>query len=158
MMPRAALLKRLIRWLAAAMAALFIVIQLIPVDRTNPPVIADVAAPPSAAAVLRRSCYDCHSNETRWPWYSAVAPVSWLVARDVRLGREALNFSTWDQAQGRDSMDEILESVIEGEMPMAMYVRLHPDAALSSTDVSALREWCIGAGTVIRDDEDDEGD
>jgi hypothetical protein len=160
MMRKAVLLKKILRWSAAAIAAFVILMQLVRVDRSNPAVLADVAAPPPVAEVLRRSCYDCHSNETRWPWYSAVAPVSWMVARDVRLGRESLNFSTWerDEAQGRESMAEILETVLEGEMPMAMYVRLHPDAALTSADVSVLRAWCIGAGAAIRHDEEDDAD
>lgn len=91
---------------------------------------------------------------------STVAPVSWLVARDVRLGREALNFSVWEleQAQPPETMDEILESVAEGEMPMAMYVRLHPEAALGSADIAALREWCIAEGAMIRGDQDDDDD
>ena len=72
-----------------------VAIQLVPVDRTSPPVTADIAAPANVRAVLKRACYDCHSNETTWPWYSRVAPVSWLVARDVREGRKELNFSDW---------------------------------------------------------------
>ncbi len=70
-------------------------IQLVPVKRSNPPVEFEVEAPADVHAILERACYDCHSNRTRWPWYSSVAPVSWLVARDVRRGRKELNFTDW---------------------------------------------------------------
>src|SRR5689334_23582497 len=69
--------------------------QLIPVDRRNPPVQAEVQASAEARVLLRRACYDCHSNETVWPWYARVAPVSWVVVHDVRRGRDVVNFSTW---------------------------------------------------------------
>ena len=71
-------------------------IQFVPVVRENPPITAPLAAQAELAQVLERSCYDCHSNQTRWPWYASVAPVSWLVARDVDRGRHELNFSAWD--------------------------------------------------------------
>jgi hypothetical protein len=76
-----------------SLLALGILIQLIPIRRDNPPATGSVAAPPEVMSILRRSCYDCHSNETIWPWYSRVAPVSWLVARDVHEGRRHVNFS-----------------------------------------------------------------
>src|SRR5690242_8962779 len=76
---------------------LVIVIQVIPVTRDNPPGETEVPAPDSVRVVLRRACYDCHSNETVWPWYSRIAPVSWLLARDVHQGRRELNFSTWNR-------------------------------------------------------------
>jgi hypothetical protein len=88
---------KVLRWVLLAIVLLLVVIQFVPVDRSNPPVTSEVPASPEARAVLRRACYDCHSNETVWPWYSKVAPVSWLVARDVHKGREELNFSTWDR-------------------------------------------------------------
>lgn len=88
------------RWIAVSglsVLAVLIVIQFIPVDTSNPPVTADIPSSPEGKAVLRRACYDCHSNETRWPWYSRVAPASWLTARDVREGRAELNFSAWNE-------------------------------------------------------------
>jgi hypothetical protein len=75
--------------------ALAIAIQLAPIDHDNPPATASVTAPAPVASILRRACYDCHSHETTWPWYSYVAPVSWLVARDVHEGRRHMDFSTW---------------------------------------------------------------
>ena len=123
--------------------------QLIRVDRTNPPVEMNVPASASVDAVLRRACYDCHSNETVWPWYSNVAPVSWLVARDVREGRDHLNFSTWNRlssdAQAR-AVREVWTQVSNGEMPMAIYLPLHSEARLSDLDKRVLRTWAESVG------------
>ena len=129
---------------AAALAAGFLAIQAVPVDRSNPPVEQEVPASADARAVLRRACYDCHSNEVRWPWYSRIAPVSWLVARDVREGREAVNYSTWnrlDAGDRREALHESWEEVEEDEMPLWFYLPLHPDARLSAEDRAILREW-----------------
>jgi mono/diheme cytochrome c family protein len=131
------------RVLAAAAVAL-VAAQLFPIARSNPPVSADVAAPPEVAALLRRACYDCHSNETVWPWYSRVAPISWLVAHDVRHGREELNFSVWDTydpAKRRKKLTETVKEVVEGEMPPWSYVLVHPDARLRAADHERLRAW-----------------
>ena len=99
-------------------------------------------------SVLRRACYDCHSNETVWPWYSRVAPASWLVARDVNEGREALNYSTWTSypAEERDEeRAETWEEVEEGEMPLGVYLLMHREAKLSDADRTILRSWAAGA-------------
>ena len=71
-------------------------IQFVPVNRMNPPVTGEIGAPEKVMAILHRSCYDCHSNKTVWPWYSYVAPISWLVADDVHEGRRHMNFSEWN--------------------------------------------------------------
>jgi Haem-binding domain len=113
--------------------------QLVPVERTNPPAEDDIRTPPDVNAILRRSCYDCHSHETRWPWYAHVAPVSWLVAKDVREGREAVNFSLW--RQGEQEVDEIVEEVKEGEMPMKIYLLTHGDAKVNEAEVKVLEDW-----------------
>lgn len=123
---------------------LFLVAQLVPVDRANPPLGSEVAAPAHVLSVLRRSCYDCHSNETVWPWYSRIAPVSWLVARDVHEGRAAVNYSTWQrysEAERAHHQEETWEEVQEGEMPLGIYSLAHPGARLSAEDVAALRAW-----------------
>ena len=128
-------------WLVVAF---LVIAQAVRIDRTNPPVVQDVAAPPEVDGLLRRACYDCHSNETVWPWYSHVAPVSWLLARDVREGRRELNFSTWnayDAAKKDKKLKESIEETVEGEMPPWFYVAVHRHAALSPTDVERLREW-----------------
>lgn len=114
-------------------------IQLIPYgkDRTNPPVIQD--APWSSAQareIARRACYDCHSNETTWPLYSRIAPVSWLVYRDVMEGRSKLNFSEW--GRGEQEVEEIGEVIAKGEMPPRTYLLTHPTARLSAAEQAIL--------------------
>lgn len=121
-----------------------VLIQLVRPAQTNPPVTGVVQAPPEVMTLLQRSCWDCHSNETRWPWYSQVAPVSWLLTRDVRDGREHLNFSEWQgYEEGRQlkKLQEIAEEVEEGEMPMAIYLPLHPEAKLTAAERTTLVEW-----------------
>lgn len=124
--------------------------QLIPVTRTNPPVQADIPASTAVSSILRRACYDCHSNETVWPWYSRVAPVSWLVARDVNHGREHLNFSEWNRltpAKQAEAVREIWKQVSEGEMPMTIYLPMHPEARLSDRDKAVLKSWAEAASS-----------
>ena len=123
------------------------VIQLLPVDRVNPPVTGEISAPDEVMAVLRSSCYDCHSNETRWPWYSKVAPVSWRIAQHVRMGRERLNFSQWQSLLAEDqeeAREEIWEAVEKGAMPLSDYLRMHPQAVLTDPQREALRRWTQG--------------
>jgi hypothetical protein len=127
-----------------SLAALGVLIQLVPVQRDNPPAKGNVTAPPEVASILRRSCYDCHSNETVWPWYSYAAPVSWLVASDVHGGRRKLNFSEWkgapDTAQKKHVTD-IPKEVKDADMPLWYYLPLHSAARLSPDDVTRLSGW-----------------
>jgi hypothetical protein len=136
--------------MAAAIAgALLVALQFVPVDTSNPPVTANIETPADVKEVLQRSCYDCHSNETRWPWYSRIAPFSWLVAHDVEEGREHLNFSEWDQLSAEDqieAMEEAWEEVEEGEMPLWFYLPMHPEARISAADRAVLRRWAGGSG------------
>ena len=83
-----------------------------------------------------RACFDCHGNETAWPWYTRCRSHSWLLTNHVVEGRRVLNFSTWDRPQGE--LDEIAETIREGEMPPASYVILHPDARLSGAEKQQL--------------------
>jgi len=132
------------RRLLLGVAAILIAVQFVPVNRGNPPVTGEISAPPQVQAVFERSCYDCHSNETRWPWYSRVAPVSWLVAHDVEEAREHLNFSEWraySTEKQRKLREEVWEEVEEGEMPRWFYTPLHPEAALDQRDQELLRLW-----------------
>lgn len=136
---------RMTRALVVAAAGL-LSIQLMPMAMTNPPVETEVPATPAAHAVLRRACYDCHSNETRWPWYAYVAPASWLVARDVHLARTAVNFSTWhriDPVRRRSVLRVIVHRINGGHMPPWFYVALHREAKLSNNDRAILRDWAI---------------
>jgi hypothetical protein len=137
-------MKKRLFYLVPALVLLLLVIQLIPVARTNPPVTADIPTSPEVKAVLKRACYNCHSNETVYPWYSHLAPVSWLIARDVAEGRKKLDFSNWDRYNSKDQnkhIHEIWENVSEGEMPPWYYRLVHREARLSSADQQVLRSW-----------------
>jgi mono/diheme cytochrome c family protein len=110
--------------------------QLMPYGRnhTNPPVVTEPQwDSPRTRELFTRACADCHSNETVWPWYSNLAPVSWLVQRDVDEGREKFNIST-----GRGEADEAAEKVSGGEMPLRPYMLLHPEANLTASEKQEL--------------------
>jgi cytochrome c551/c552 len=137
----------MVRYLKRALwlgLAALVIAQAFRIDKTNPPAQQNVAAPPEVAAVLRRACYDCHSNETVWPWYGNVAPISWLLARDVREGRRELNFSAWnayDAKKQAKKLKETAKEVAKGGMPPWLYTAMHPHAALSQIDAEQLRAW-----------------
>jgi len=119
-------------------------IQLIPVPRENPPVVASITVPDDVRTILENSCYDCHSNLTEWPWYSRVAPASWLVYKDVKRGRDEMNFSAWGEYSDRrrnHKLEEIEELVTDEKMPLKIYLRMHPEAELSAADAETLIEW-----------------
>lgn len=122
-----------------AIGLLLVAIQLIPYGRRhdNPPVVREPPwSTPEIRALAVRACFDCHSNETRWPWYSHVAPVSWLVQRDVDEGRRLFNVSEWQRPQPEAL--EAAETVIEGQMPPWHYVVLHPAASLMPAERERL--------------------
>jgi Haem-binding domain len=124
------------------------VMQLMPVQRpelaraqSEP---ADIAAPPQIEATLRRACYDCHSDETHSPWYSAIAPVSWLVAHDVDYGRREMDLSQWQNyypATRLRKMEWMGRALHEEVMPPWPYRLMHPRARLSNEDRSTLEQW-----------------
>jgi len=126
--------------------ALFVIIQLIPVDRENPtsnPEL-DLTASLEVTEILKNSCYDCHSNQTNWPYYSYVAPISWLVSRDVKNGRKNLNFSEWNKLSTERKnkvKEEMMEEISEDEMPLPIYLFMHPAAKLSDEEKTILKEW-----------------
>ena len=127
----------MLRRLILTGVAVFLAIQLVPYGwwHENPPVVAAAVWPDRTSEQLARAaCYDCHSNETQWPLYSYVAPMSWLVRRDVESGREELNFSDWDNGDADDAIDVI----VEGEMPPTRYTLIHRDAALSPEQTAAV--------------------
>jgi hypothetical protein len=130
---------RILRWPALVLAIAFVAIQFVPYGwkHANPPVTLDAPWPDARSAeVARASCYDCHSNETDWPVYSYVAPMSWLVRRDVEDGRHELNFSHWDEDAGE--ADDAIEVIVEGSMPPNRYTMLHRDARLSDEEAQVL--------------------
>jgi len=124
--------------------ALFIVVQFVPVARVNPTEKDQPPAPAQVQALFQRACYECHSNETRWPWYSAVAPVSFLIAHDVNEGRRELNFSTWNRYEERRKkrkLKEVAEQVEKDKMPQWYYVLIHPGAKLSAAESELIIKW-----------------
>jgi mono/diheme cytochrome c family protein len=127
------------RLLVASLAVLFLVVQLLPLGspRSNP---SETGAPawdsPRTAELFDRTCADCHSNRTRWPWYSRVAPVSWLVTSDVAGGREHLNVSEWDRPQRH--ADEAAGELRERKMPLRSYLLTHPEARLTDAERQEL--------------------
>jgi hypothetical protein len=123
--------------------------------KTNPPeaagqnVESQLQPPEEVAKVLRRSCYDCHSHRTRWPWYAHVAPVSWVVADDVKRAREHLNFSEWGRMPPGDQQHALVEMCKEveaGAMPLASYTWLHRGTRLSDAERRAFCAWTGEAG------------
>ncbi len=133
---------RILLWLAAAL----VVAQLVQLGTPDPPVSRDVGAPPEVESALRRGCYACHSNETRWPWYSRIAPVSWLVYSDVVRGRRHLNFSIWDQYSGDpgtvvQKLKHLRKVMARHEMPPWYYGIMHPRARLSAADEERTARW-----------------
>lgn len=136
--------RKIFLFVTIALVAALALAQLVPVQRTNPPVSGEVSAPQEVKTILRKACYDCHSHETVWPWYSHVAPVSWLVASDVEEGRKHLNFSVWDTYPDKRrarKLEEVADEVGEGEMPLWFYVPLHPDAKLDAREREVLVAW-----------------
>lgn len=132
-------MKRVLLIGAVALVAIFVLIQAVPYgrDHDNPAVAAEPEWDhPQTRELFYRACGDCHSNETRWPWYSQVAPASWLLQRDVQEGREHLNVSEW--GQGEQEADEAAEMVEEGEMPLWFYLPLHAEARLTEQETDRL--------------------
>ena len=143
--------------IAFAIVGLLLAIQLIRPSFKNPPV--DPAqdfqqvtqAPAEVVSILKKACYDCHSNETKYPWYSQVAPASWFLASHINEGREKLNFSTYGTLSTEDrneALDEAMESIQEGEMPLPSYTwfGLHPEANLTAAERNTLLGWLTANG------------
>ena len=137
-------LGKLIKWSVALVVTLLVVAQFIPVDRSNPPVQSDVQAPAEVKAILVKACFDCHSHETRWPWYSRVAPLSWWINGHVVEGRKDLNFSRWptfDFVTQDLLLREIDKQIENGKMPPRSYAVGHPEARLKDSERQALLDW-----------------
>lgn len=131
-------MKRIIIIILAVLIGAFLLIQLIPFghQHTNPPVVQEPNwDSPQTKELARRACFDCHSNETVWPWYSNIAPVSWLVQNDVEEGRRFLNFSDWGRVR---EPFEIPEVVQRDRMPPSYFLIMHPEARLTQAEKDAL--------------------
>jgi hypothetical protein len=143
-------MRKTLKWIGIAILIIFIGIQFIQPERTNPPVdqsktiFATLDVPSNVRAILERSCFDCHSNNTKWPWYSHVAPTSWLVASDVKAGRSHINFSTWadyDETRQISKLDMISQMVTDDKMPLKTYRLMHPKSVLTKAEVDLLSDW-----------------
>ncbi len=133
-----------VKYTITVLFAAFVAIQAVPYGRGhhNPPVVKEPKwDSPETRAMTKRACYDCHSNETVWPWYTHVAPVSWLVYWDVQEGRKELNFSEWqDGRREGEKESEIREQIAKGEMPPLLYRLIHTEARLTGEDKRKLIE------------------
>jgi len=136
--------------IVVATGFLFLAIQLVPVNRSNPHVdpsrtiYATMPMPVEVKAAFERSCKNCHSNDTVWPWYSYVAPVSWVVAHDVHTARKTMNFSDWgaySAHQKEDKLEEICEQVTKGDMPDRKYAIFHREARITPPERDAVCQW-----------------
>lgn len=142
--------------------AIFFLIQFVPNnlpennnDLTNDIVLSE-KAPEDVKLILSKACYDCHSNQTIYPWYSYVAPVSWLVAKDTNEGREELNFSNWAELSKRKKikiLNEMAEEVEKKNMPLEVYTVIHKDAILSEVEIKTITNWTKSVSTKILEGE-----
>lgn len=143
-------MKKKLLYTVGALIIIFLVLQLYQPVRSNPPIDesetiqVNLTVPEEVDAILKRSCYACHSNETRWPWYSHVAPGSWLVANDVNTARRFMNFSSWGayrKAKKLSLLEAICNVTSGGLMPLPEYLLMHPSAKLSKEEIEILCEW-----------------
>ena len=144
------MLKRIAKWSFIGLVVLFLAIQFARPARTNPAIdeaqtiFARTQMTPPVAAILNRSCADCHSNKTVWPWYTNVAPVSWFIVNHVNEARPRLNLSEWgklDRDRQSKKLQQICDEVSDGGMPLSTYTPLHPGSKPTPADVKALCDW-----------------
>jgi hypothetical protein len=142
--------RRILKWSLLVILCLFVVAQFRRPAQTNPVIDASrtleahLRVDPATAAIFDRSCKDCHSNKTEWPWYSNVAPVSWFVIDHVDEGRGHVNFSEWSQyerGEQREILKDICKEVKSGGMPLSSYTPLHPGSKLTADDVKTICDW-----------------
>jgi hypothetical protein len=143
-------MRKTLKWIAAGFLTLFLAAQLYQPERSNPPVdesktiFAALNVPPDVKAMLDRSCSDCHTNNTKWPWYSYVAPTSWLTARDVKNGRSSMNLSIWGsykRTKQAGKLDDISEQLTTDKMPLKPYRMMHPSSVLSKEEIDVVSRW-----------------
>lgn len=145
------------KWLLGLLFLLicFTGIQFIRPEIKNPPVTADIQAPDDVKKILKKSCYDCHSNETELKWFDQIAPAYWLVADHVKEGREDLNFSNWDSLAPGDKKGSLflsMNQILFKEMPLSDYTMLHPEAKISDNDITILKNYLISLTPVKTSD------
>ncbi len=143
-------MRKTLKWIALGLLTLFLATQIYQPERSNPPVdesktiFATLHVPPDVKAILDRSCTDCHSNKTRWPWYSYVAPTSWLTARDVKNGRSSMNLSVWGtykKTKLAGKLEDISEQLTGDKMPLKPYRMMHAGSVLSQDEIELVARW-----------------
>jgi hypothetical protein len=143
-------MKKILKIIAIALFIGFVAIQFIRPEKTNPPVNqpetiqATMQIPENVQSILKRSCNDCHSHETVYPFYSNIAPISWQVIDHINEGRRKLNFSIWntyDEKKKKRKLEGICEEMQSGEMPMSQYTLIHRDAIVSADDIKSICDW-----------------
>ena len=143
-------MRKILKWIVIVLVIVFVGLQFIRPAKTNPAIDqsqtieAHTNMTPEVAAILDRSCNDCHSHKTRWPWYSYVAPVSWFVIGHVNDGRKDLNFSEWakrDKDRQSRKLQQMCDEVSSGEMPLGSYTPMHKGSVLSDADKQKLCDW-----------------
>jgi hypothetical protein len=139
-----------IGWIGAVLCLVFVGIQFIRPTLTNPPITAELQAPPEVKAILRNSCYSCHSNETKLPWFDKVVPAYWIVNSDVNEARRHLNFSEIGKlpaAQQKGFLFEAVNQIQMGAMPLPSYLKVHPGAAVTPEQLAVLRNYLVPPST-----------
>jgi hypothetical protein len=151
---------RIIKIVILILAIIFIGIQFVRPEKNNGRIdpakelSAVVSVPPGVDAILRRSCFDCHSNATRYPWYAEVMPAGWFLADHIEEGRARLNFSEYGLGSLRrqyKKLEEISEQINEGDMPLKSYLIMHGDAALTAAEKETLNRWVADSRTAMRE-------
>ena len=143
-------MKKITKILGYFLAVILVLIQYYPTDKpltyaNNPNgLLQNNQVPNHISSILKSACYDCHSNETKYPWYASIAPLKWLIYSDINQGREELNFSDWNtisKEEKADILDDISTIILEEEMPLKKYVLLHSEAKLSLKDREDISNW-----------------
>jgi hypothetical protein len=153
------MLKKIFRIALIVLVLAFVIAQFVRPNFTNPPVVqgedlpASTQVPADVEAVLTRSCSDCHSNETRYPWYSKVTPFNWFLADHIEDGRKEMNFSVWNTYAAKKKvrkLEELCEQVEHGEMPLPSYLWIHSEAKMRDGDAALLCNWARAEGDRIK--------
>jgi hypothetical protein len=139
-------------WIAAFSGIVFVALQFVRPELANPPVAADIDAPPEVQQILRTSCYNCHSNETRLPWFDRIVPAYWIAVRDVKAGRKRLNFSEIGKlpiAQQKAALYESVSQIELGAMPLPAYKRVHPESIISTEQLALLKKYLTPPSLIL---------
>ena len=140
-------MKKILKIIGLVLVIAFLGIQAVPVDRSNAPTIADSQIPAEVKPILKAKCYDCHSNEVTWPWYSYVAPLSWWIADHVHEGRREVNYSLWDtysEDKQENKLEETYDEILDEFMPLKSYLITHPDAKVTEEEFNLIEQWLDG--------------